>query len=187
MGDGGRPLVNVVGGRVALGPLQREMGPLFAVWMNDFATQRSAGFPPSPEPWPAERMGRWLDGVLGDGQRVWFAIYETAAWRMVGHANLRDIDHEHGTAEFGITIGDPADRGKGYGSEATRLLLGYAFTTLGLSNVLLDVLAFNRAGIRAYEKAGFKEIGRRREAFVDGDRVWDVVFMDCVAGEFGSA
>jgi diamine N-acetyltransferase len=51
---------------------------------------------------------------------------------------------------------------------------------LGLLNVFLQVVAINEAGIRAYERAGFREIGRRREAwFVEGER-YDMVLMDCV-------
>jgi diamine N-acetyltransferase len=184
-----RPIANIVGERVALGPLHRDHAPLFERWMNDFATQRLAGFPEPAEPWTHERVAQFLDQVLGavrGANREWFVIYATDTLRPVGHANLRDIDHQNGTAEFGITIGDPADRGKGYGTEATRLILDYAFTVLGLNNVLLDVHAFNPAGIRAYERAGFKVIGTRRQAHFAGGQFWDVVFMDCLAAEFTS-
>ena len=50
-----------------------------------------------------------------------------------------------------------------------------------------SVLQFlNRIGIRAYEKAGFKEIGRRRECRVMGGEVYDEIYMDCLASEFES-
>jgi diamine N-acetyltransferase len=180
------PVINIAGERVALGPLRRDQFPLIERWTNDLATQRLSGFPDPPEPWTADRVTAFFDRMLTDPRRVWFALYETAAWRMIGHTNLRDIDHHHGTAEFGITIGDPADRGQGYGTEATRLILDYAFTALGLTNVLLDTTEYNHAAIRTYEKAGFKEIGRRRQSHFSGGRLWDVVFMDCVADEFPS-
>jgi diamine N-acetyltransferase len=184
--DTARPLVNITGERVALGPLHRAFAPHFSRWMNDFATQRLSNFPEPAEPWTDERVGQFIDRILTNPDRVWFAMYDTADWRPVGHANLRDINHQHRTAEFGITIGDPADRGKGFGTEATRLVLDYAFTALGLNNVLLDTNEFNAAGIRAYQKAGFKEIGRRRQAHFMGGRLWDVVFMDCLTADFTS-
>ena len=65
-------------------------------------------------------------------------------------------------------------------------MLDYAFTALGLHNVMLTVFEFNPAGIRAYEKAGFKPIGRRRECRVMGGGVYDEVYMDCLASEFES-
>ena len=183
---GGRPIVNITGERVALGPLTRDLAPLMLRWMNDLGTSSLGGFPDPPLPWTAERLNAFFDRALLEEGRVWWTVYETTAWRPIGHANLRDIDHMHGTAEFGITIGDPADRGKGYGTEAVRLLLDYAFTALCLNNVLLDTYEYNRAGLRAYEKVGFKEIGRRRQAHRMGGRLWDVVLMDCLAAEFTS-
>ena len=79
-----------------------------------------------------------------------------------------------------------ADRGQGYGTEAVQLLLDYAFTVLGVHNVWLDT-RLQRAAIRAYEKVGFREIGRRRGARMLAGRRYDVVLMDCVANEFVSA
>jgi diamine N-acetyltransferase len=87
------------------------------------------------------------------------------------------------TATFAIGIGDPERRGKGLGTEATRLALEYGFNVLGLHNIMLSVHADNEAGVRAYRRAGFREIGRRREVLEKGGRLVDVVFMDCLAND----
>jgi RimJ/RimL family protein N-acetyltransferase len=65
-----------------------------------------------------------------------------------------------------------------------RLLTGYAIRELGMHNVQLRVFAFNHAGIRAYEKAGFREYGRRRGAWRRDGRRWDIVFMEVLASEW---
>jgi RimJ/RimL family protein N-acetyltransferase len=65
-------------------------------------------------------------------------------------------------------------------------MLDYAFTILGLHNVMLTVDSYNERGIRAYTRAGFKVIGRRRESHRLGDRPFDVILMDCLASEFES-
>jgi len=104
--------------------------------------------------------------------------------RPIGITNLHRIDLRNRTAAFGMLIGATTDRGKGYGTEATHLMLDYAFTALGLHNVMLTVLEFNRAGRRVYEKAGFRECGRRREAHMMGGKLWDVIAMECLASEF---
>ncbi|MGH9175449.1 MAG: GNAT family N-acetyltransferase, partial [Vicinamibacterales bacterium] len=106
--------------------------------------------------------------------------------RPIGFAGLRDISERHRTAEFAITIGDRDARGKGYGTEATRLMLDYAFIARGLHTVLLDVAEHNPGGIRAYEKAGFQIIGRRREAEVRDGRRWDTIYMQAMAENFES-
>ncbi len=77
-------------------------------------------------------------------------------------------------------------RGKGYGTESTRLMLDYGFNALGLHNIMLEVYSNNERGIHAYRRAGFREIGRRREVFERGGRLHDVVYMDCLATEFES-
>ena len=64
-------------------------------------------------------------------------------------------------------------------------MLGYAFTALGLHNVMLTVHEYNPAGIRAYTKAGFHEFGRRRESIFMGGKNWDVIHMECLATEWG--
>lgn len=113
----------------------------------------------------------------------WFSIYETIDWQPIGVANLRDIDRRHRTAEFGISIGDPGQRGRGYGTEATLMILDYAFTKLELHNVLLTVYAFNVSALRVYQKCGFREIGRRRACYLMGGTLWDEIFMDCLAAD----
>ena len=73
------------------------------------------------------------------------------------------VNWPHGDALLGIGIGDRADWSKGYGSEALRLALRYAFTELNLHRVSLTVLEGNARAIRAYEKAGFVLEGQSRE------------------------
>ncbi len=114
-------------------------------------------------------------------ERASFAIYERATTRPIGLAGLRDINYAHRTAELGMSIGEADRRGKGYGTEATRLLLDYALDALGLHNVWLRVYGYNERAIRAYRRAGFREIGRRREAHRIGRRAFDEILMDCLA------
>ena len=69
-------------------------------------------------------------------------------------------------------------------TEATRLMLDYAFTVVGQHSAWLNVYEFNLAGIRAYQKAGFREIGRRRQCHWLGGRLWDMIYRDILVCEF---
>jgi diamine N-acetyltransferase len=89
-------------------------------------------------------------------------------------------------AEVGIVIGEPDARGRGYGTEAMRLLLDYAFTAAGMHSVMLWVYEFNPAARRCYEKVGFREIGRRRESRWLNGHFWDEIAMDILDTEFES-
>jgi RimJ/RimL family protein N-acetyltransferase len=182
--NGPEPVVNIRGERVALGPIHRDLLPYFERWDNDFRTvDFGCG---DPRPVTAEDLASGWDPLLRGERADWigFAIYALPDLRPIGIANLRDFTNAHGTAEFGITIGAEAERGKGYGTEAVQLLLDYAFTILGAHNVWLDTAAYNPGAIRAYEKVGFREIGRRRGARLIAGKRYDVVLMDCIADEF---
>ncbi|HKD77592.1 MAG TPA: N-acetyltransferase, partial [Ktedonobacterales bacterium] len=99
------PRTNITGNLVALGPLSRVLIPQYQDWMNDFPTQGSAGYPSRPAPWTDDAIAQWFNDAATDQQHLWFTIYETATWQAIGMCILRDIDMQHRTAEFGITIG----------------------------------------------------------------------------------
>lgn len=178
------PIVNVVGDLVALGPMSRDLLPQYQRWINDFGTVRTLGAMP-PGPVTVEAETSWYEGETSASGAP-FTIYERSSWLAIGNTGLRQIDHRSRTAEFGLLIGEPSARGKGYGTETTRLMLDYAFSALGLHSVMLTCFEFNLAGQHAYRKAGFKEIGRRRQCRWMGGRLWDEVLMDCLATEFES-
>ena len=178
-----QPVLNVVGKLVALGPLRADLLPLYGRWINDFGIIRMTGLQAGPV--TAEKEREWYEGrAKGADNDAMFTIYERETLRPIGNTALHGIDHRNRSASFGIMIGEPDCRGRGYGTETTSLMLDYAFTALGLHNVMLTVFAFNPGGLRAYEKAGFKPIGRRRECRVVGGKAHDEIYMDCLASEF---
>lgn len=177
------PVVNIVGDRVALGPHRRDLLPTYYRWINDFHALRTLGVV-APGPTTMEQEVRWYEAQAASEIR--FTVFERATGRPIGTAALHGIDYRNRTAVFGIFIGEADARGQGYGTETTRLMLDYAFTALGLHSVMLTVAEFNLAGQRAYARAGFQEIGRRRECRWLAGRLWDEISMDCLATEFES-
>jgi diamine N-acetyltransferase len=178
------PIVNFGGELVALGPMRREYLPLYLRWINDFNTAGNLAFQPSPV--THEQETTWFDRVATAEGQSHFTIFERASDRPIGNCGVQGISPLHRRAEVGIMIGEPAVRGKGYGTEAMRLLLDYAFTALNMHSVMLTVYEYNHPARRSYEKAGFQEIGRRREARWHNGRFWDEILMDILASDFES-
>jgi RimJ/RimL family protein N-acetyltransferase len=173
-----QPILNIVGQRVGLGPITRDHLAIAVRWLNDFETIRTLGSP--PRPMTLESEIDWFEGIRKSETDILFSIHELESMSLIGSAGLHRINWRHRTADFGIIIGESSYRGRGYGTEVTELIVDYAFRRLGLLNIFLQVVSINVAGIRAYERAGFREIGRRRGAwFIDGER-HDMVLMDCV-------
>lgn len=160
------------------------MIPLYTKWRNDFTVQRTYGNVPRPV--TEEDRLAWYESASTSDDAYWFVVYELATMRPIGLTDLFDVEALHGIATFGMMIGEADCRGKGYGTETTRLMLDFAFTALGLHAVTLEVDEFNLAGRRAYARAGFREAGRRRQATLIGGRRLDRIVMDCLATEFTS-
>lgn len=100
----------------------------------------------------------------------------------LGELALNDVDPSNESAGYRIAL-TPPNVGKGYGTEATRLLLRYAFDVVGLYRIELEVFEFNARAIRAYEKAGFVVEGRRRDALLWEGKRYDAFVMGALASD----
>jgi RimJ/RimL family protein N-acetyltransferase len=182
-GDGERYPEVVPGDRIYLSLVRRDDAALFASWFHDLELTAylgavGAAFSLEQEQDFVERVARQIDDRT-------FAIVVREGQRMIGTVSLTDINHRHGIATLGIAIGDRGMWGKGYGSEAVRLMCQYGFAFLNLYHIRLWHVSFNERGHQAYLKAGFREAGRLRGAYVfDGER-YDQVLMEITRDDIG--
>jgi diamine N-acetyltransferase len=176
-----QPFILVQGQRVGLGALRQDLIPTYLKWRSDLEVLRGTG--ENAQVPTVEALQAWYEQATRPGSRdVHFTIYDLDDLAPVGTAVLVRVDQHDGTAEFGLTVGER--RSQGLGTEATRLVLDWAFTVMGLHNILLVTFSWNLPAIRAYSKAGFREIGRRRGAVATYGQRHDQVLMDAVADEF---
>lgn len=107
-----------------------------------------------------------------------------SASRLVGFTELTWVSWNHGAAYMRLGIGDPDDRGKGYGSEALALMLNYAFQELNLFRLTAVIPEYNQVAMQLFERAGFVEEVRRRQAIHRYGRCWDVIHMGILRAEW---
>lgn len=123
---------------------------------------------------PVEDMFRhWSEN--GSAAAAGFCV-ETLDGELVGHVALWGAEVRNRCATFGIMIG-PEHQSKGLGSDATRLMVNYGFSELGLHRIELMVNAENDRAIAAYRRAGFEQEGLFRAKLFYGGRFHDQVFM----------
>ena len=109
-----------------------------------------------------------------------YAIVRKEDDTLLGNVGLLRIDYKDGKASLGIFIGEEDNLSKGYGSEAIKLITGFAFNELRLHNIDLTVHADNARAIKAYTKCGFVEYGRRHEALYYNGKYIDLVHMELI-------
>jgi UDP-4-amino-4,6-dideoxy-N-acetyl-beta-L-altrosamine N-acetyltransferase len=170
-----------LGPRLYFRPLEREDAPRLAAFVNHPDVRRNLLV---HRPMNTAQEVGFIDTLTASQRDVMFAIVLRDGDRMIGTTGLHDMDFRSRRATFGMLLGEPSEWGKGYGSEATRMVLDYGFGTLNLNRVQLEVLEHNVAGLRAYEKAGFRREGvMRQHHYVDGAYV-DTVVMGILRSEW---
>lgn len=146
---------------------ERDLGHLERWWADpEWQVFQQHTVRPQPDGPAQDLFRRWSanDSAAGVG----FGIESIASGEFVGHVALKGASLPSRSATLGIIIG-PSQVGLGYGTDAVRVVSRYAFRTMGLHRIGLTVAAFNTRGRRAYEKAGFRLEGVRRESlFIDG-------------------
>ena len=176
-----KPIIFLHGERIYLRPLELADAEVCQRWMNDPETRASlAAF----KPFTAEAERAFIEKLANTDSSVGFAVVLKESDRMIGTCGLMNIRWKDRLGEFGISIGETDLRGKGYGTEATRLMLQYAFEELNLNRVHLCVYDFNDAGIRSYEKAGFTREGVQRAHSFKQGRYVDHILFGILAREY---
>lgn len=120
-------------------------------------------------------------GAKGD---VNFAIIDKETDELIGNCSLMKIDRIHRHAIIGIFIGDESKRGHGYGTDALKLLLKYAFSFQNMHSLHLEVFSFNQRAIQCYEKLGFQKVGTLHEAYFLDGKYYDIIFMEILENNY---
>ncbi len=157
---------------------------IIARWSRDSQFWRLAHIDPAAPVLP-QKVKRELEDRPID--QLGFAIRTLADDRLIGLISLYTIFPAQREAFMGIQIGDRAYWGKGYGTDALRVLLHYAFAELNLYRVSLSVLDGNERAIRSYEKCGFRYEGRERRVWSYDGRRWDEIYMGLLRDEWAAA
>jgi RimJ/RimL family protein N-acetyltransferase len=112
----------------------------------------------------AKKIQAWIENDLEKGYPggYFFEIRTLVEDRLIGFLNLFGLSWTHGDTWLGIGLGDREHWGKGYGTDAVRVILRYTFTELNLRRVTLGVFAYNLRAQKSYEKTGFMVEGLQR-------------------------
>ncbi|RBQ22246.1 hypothetical protein ALNOE001_19700 [Candidatus Methanobinarius endosymbioticus] len=180
------------GDRIFLSLSREKDLNLYNKWLND--SEINLTFGKSHIVFNEEQQAKYIEDYNNSNDKFFFVIVKKGGKnnsedknfeqeQAIGIGLLYDLDFVHGKATLGLLL-DKSFQSKGYGKEATNLLLEFAFNILNLNNVMLYAIDFNDKAISMYESFGFKTIGRRRESYPINNKVYDEVYMDILKKEF---
>lgn len=171
-----------------LGPIDHEKDPeIESKWTHDSEFMRLMETAPA-RPLSAAMVKKQYEKlekqVEEDKNLFYFTIRARADDRLIGRAALQWIEWSNGNGFLRIGIGAPEDRRKGYGTQALRMLLRFAFAELNLFRLSAIVPEYNDGAIALLQKFGFvQEVCRRKSLERDGRR-WDLYVFGLLKEEW---
>ncbi|MGN0377040.1 MAG: UDP-4-amino-4,6-dideoxy-N-acetyl-beta-L-altrosamine N-acetyltransferase [Suilimivivens sp.] len=164
---------------IYLRPMTEEDTDLIVKWRNKDFVRKNFIYRKS---FTREGHLHWIETMVKTGKVVQFIIC-TEDDKPVGSVYLRDIDTNHRKAEYGIFIGEESALSRGYGTQAAKLMIRYAFDELKLHKLMLRVLAGNERARRSYEKAGFVQEAYLKDDVYLEEGYHDVILMALINPE----
>ena len=171
------------GARVRLTALHTDDLPAITRWYEDAEFMRLYDARPA-HPRTETELDQWLKELHKDRNTCAFAIRPLDGDDLIGTIELDGILWVHGVSGLGIAIGERANWGQGYGSEAAQLALNFAFGELNLHRVTATVFDYNARSIAFLEKLGFQREGVFREFLQRDGKRHDMVLYGLLSREW---
>jgi RimJ/RimL family protein N-acetyltransferase len=173
---------SISGSQVVLRRHVPENLTAFRRWYADREIARLARYQETPM--RTEEIERFFTARVVGPEALAMAVHLRATDRLIGTCAFSQLDADNGSALYHITIGESDAWGKGYGTEATQLMLDHAFGAMGLHRIALFVFEFNERAVRAYKRCGFVIEGRARESIWRDGRWWDELAMSVLESDW---
>lgn len=132
-----------------------------------------------------EQIYRYIEAKTQDSSSLLLLIALTETDAVIGDIALQGIDSFNRSASIRIAISE-GHQGKGFGSEAMKLMLDYGFGILNLHRIELNVFSYNPRALHVYEKLGFKQEGIQRDALYYNHKYHDSIIMSILEDEYRS-
>ncbi len=176
------------GKMIRLGPIDHEKDPeVESRWTHDIYLMRALSRKPAM-PQSVAQMKKSYEAIekeVDESKNMFhFTIRSKDDNRLLGFVRLEGIEWTHRSSSLKIAIGDQADRGQGYGSDALGLMLRFAFNELNLNRLSAITGTDNPAAIRFFQKQGFIEEVRRRKALMRDGQTYDLIHLGLLRYEW---
>lgn len=167
--------------RLYLSPICIDDYQIYTKWLNDETL--------------ASGLDNFKNNITETSEREWiennnkrgthhFSIIRKDDNKIIGGYGLEIKDEVSRRYHVGGFIGEISDRGKGYGTEALKLITKYAFEILNAETLFSGIFAFNEASIKSAIKAGYKEAGKYRSAYFYNGKFHDEICVEITREDY---
>lgn len=167
--------------RLYLSPLSVDDYPTLTRWINDESLSSGLGLFKANTTELNEK--EWIESVCKKGEYN-FAVVRKEDDVLLGVYGLEINDEVARRFHIGGFIGEKENRGKGYGTEALKLITKFAFEILNAETVFSDIFSFNEASIKSAQKAGYSIAGRFRNAYFYNGKFHDRIGVEILKEEY---
>jgi RimJ/RimL family protein N-acetyltransferase len=173
---------------IRFGPIDHEKDPeIESKWTHNAEFMRLYEFEPA-RPMSAaivKKQYEKLEKKIEEAKNLYhFMIRAKADDRLIGKAVIQRIEWANGNCSLRVGIGSLDDQRKGYGTQALKMLLRFAFAELNLFRVTANVAEYNEGAIALIKKFGFVEEVCRRQALEREGRRWDLLVFGLLKDEW---
>ena len=169
---------------VRLRAYRKDDLPKIQMFLNDFEV-RTLTQSTTPYPYTLEDEEKWYESNTALKDTYTFAI-ETLDGVFLGGCGINSIDWKSSKVELGILIGNKEYWGKGYGTDAVKLLIKFIFEEMNINKIYLNVFSHNKRAIKSYKKCGFIVEGTLREEGFHNGKYYDDIYMGILKSEYFS-
>ena len=165
--------MNIYGDKIFLRALESKDNEMLLELINDPETEAVIG----GKSWPVsmQHQAKWLSEQDGNNSVFRCAIADKHSLDSVGTLILDDIDRLNGTAQIHIKMAKNGARRKGFGTDAVKTAVNYAFKEMRLHCIYANILSTNTISQHMFEKCGFKREGLLRHRVFKGGTYIDVL------------
>jgi len=135
-------------------------------------------------PFPIDAQEEWFKTTINSRTKYIFAICDAKSDEHIGNIAIGNVDHVSRNGMLSLFLAESSQRGKGFGEEATRLILDFAFDRLNLHKVYLQASHTSSAAIALYQKVGFVKEGCMREHQFQEGRFVDKILFGLLRDEY---
>ena len=173
---------------IRFGPIDYEKDPeIESRWTHNAEFMRLYEFEPA-RPMSAaivKKQYEKLEKRVDEEKNLYpFMLRAKADDRLIGKAVIQHIEWANGNCSLRLGIGSAEDRRKGYGTQALKMLLRFAFAELNLFRVTANVAEYNEGAIALMRKLHLTEEVRRRQSLMREDRRWDLLVFGLLKDEW---